>query len=73
MAKVGKTIFDWNRYIQPVLFAYRIKKLRITGKIPFELIYGRKPRIAQNEPNFEDKTTYLIDRLVEIIDEVPQL
>jgi len=30
LAKVGDTIHDWDMYIQPVLFAYRTRKLRVS-------------------------------------------
>ena len=30
LAKISETVYDWDKYIQPVLFSYRIRKLRIT-------------------------------------------
>ena len=79
LAKLGDSIHDWDKFIQPVLFAYRTKQLKITGWLPFQLMYGREPTLAQddygglqeslNVPNQET----LVERLLEITDKVPQL
>jgi hypothetical protein len=61
---------DWDEYIQPVLFAYRIKQLRITGYSPYKLVYGKEPSLAMDKPS---KGRTLVERLIEIIDKVPQL
>ena len=34
---------DWDRYINPLLFAYREVRQESLGYAPFELIYGRGP------------------------------
>ncbi len=41
LVKVAETINDWDTYIQPVLFSYQTRKLRITGQLPFTLVYGK--------------------------------
>ena len=32
---------DWDRYIEPLMFAYREAPQESTGFSPFELLYGR--------------------------------
>ncbi len=41
LAKVAETINDWDTYIQPVLFSYRTRELRVIGQPPFTLVYGK--------------------------------
>lgn len=35
---------DWDRYVGPLLFAYREAPQASTGFAPFELLYGRTVR-----------------------------
>src|SRR6266540_2283243 len=70
LAKVAKIINDWDSYIQPVLFSYRTRELRVTGKPPFTLVYGKNPVLAMDSLS---KGQELIERLLEITDKVPQL
>src|SRR5688572_19729885 len=70
IAKVGETIFDWDIYIQPVLFAYRIKKLRITNQSSYKLVFGKDPQLAMDSVNTSQT---IIERLLTITDKVPQL
>ena len=35
LAKVAETINDWDTYIQPVLFSYQTRELRVTSQPPF--------------------------------------
>jgi len=44
---VEKTI-QWDRYIDPALFAYRSCIHRVTGFSPFELLYGRTVKGPMN-------------------------
>ena len=69
LAKVDETINDWNTYVQPVLFVYCTKQLRITGQSPYKLVYGKDPILAMDSA----KSGSLIERLIEITDKVPQL
>ena len=61
---------EWDKYIQPVLFAYRTKILRNTGKSPFVLTYGVEPTLFADQPKEEID---LIDRMMDLIDDVPHL
>lgn len=36
---------DWDGYLSHALFAYRTKPHRITGKSPYEILYGFAPRL----------------------------
>jgi hypothetical protein len=58
---------DWNRYISPLLFAYREVKQESLGFSPFELLYGRTVRgpmailrelWSKDDVSAEVKTTY---------------
>jgi len=42
LAKMAEIINDWDTYIQPVLFLYRMRELRVTGQPPFTLVYEKK-------------------------------
>jgi hypothetical protein len=61
---------DWNKYLDAVLFSYRIAVNAATGFSPFFLVYGRHPRIPMDlvfdlpdtpgfpradQPNFPDR------------------
>ncbi len=48
LAKVAKTINDWNTYIQLILFSYQIHELRITSQPPFTLVYGKNLVLAMD-------------------------
>ena len=72
LAKVGETIHDWDRYIKPVLFAYRVKELRISKHFLYYLVYGKEPVLPVGMS--EDFQRFsIIDRLLEITDKVSQL
>lgn len=58
---------DWDRYIGPLLFAYREVKQESMGYSPFELLYGREVRgpmsilrelWTQEQPDEEVRSTY---------------
>jgi len=58
---------DWDRYINPLLFAYREVRQESLGYAPFELIYGRTVRgpmsifcelLTNESVELEVKTTY---------------
>ncbi len=70
LAKVAETINDWDTYIQPVLFSYQTRELKITGQPPFTLVYKKNLILAMNSSS---KRQELIERLLEITDKVSQL
>src|SRR6266498_5293350 len=70
LAKVAETINDWDTYIQPVLFSYQTRELRVTGQPSFTLVYRKNPVLAMDSLN---KGQELIERLLEITDKVLQL
>jgi hypothetical protein len=70
IAKVAEVIYDWDKYIQLVLFAYRTKELQISNKSLYILVYGKEPRMVQDKSH--GKST-LIERLLEITDRILQL
>src|SRR6266542_2030420 len=43
IAKVAEELGSWDQYIQPILFAYRTKELRISKQSPYKLVYGKEP------------------------------
>src|SRR6266542_1139126 len=42
IAKIAKEVDQWDKFIQPVLFAYRTKELRILKQSPYMLVYKRE-------------------------------
>src|ERR1043165_380189 len=70
IAKLCETMNKWDKYIQPVLFAYRTKVLHITGKSLFVLTYGVEPTLFADQPK---EKIDLIDRMIDLIDDVPHL
>src|ERR1043165_4516025 len=69
IAKVADTVLDWDTLIQPVLFAYRTKKLRITNATPYELVYGVQHNLPMDD---QDDMTYM-GRILDIMEGVLQL
>ncbi len=51
LAKVAETINNWDTYIQPVLFLYQTRELRVTGQLPFTLVYGKNLILAMDSPS----------------------
>ena len=50
LAKVAETINDWDSYIQPILFSYQTRELRVTGQLPFILVYGKNLVLTIDSP-----------------------
>jgi hypothetical protein len=68
LAKQTEGVDDWDEYIQPTLFAYRIAPLRATGMTPFYLMYGREARW----PPYERSTPIAIkDHVNKLLHDVP--
>jgi len=62
-------INDWDTYIQPVLFLYWTRELRVTGQPSFTLVYEKNPVLVMDSSS---KGQELIERLLEITDKVLQ-
>ncbi len=70
IAKVVEEIEAQDKYIQPVLFAYQTKKLRISKQSLYKLIYERKPSLVMDYGPYKGS---IIERLLKITDKVSQL
>jgi len=70
IAKLAEEVDQWDRFIQPVLFAYRTKELRISKQSLYMLVYGREPTLVMDYGKHGDS---IIERLLEITEKVPQL
>src|SRR6266498_334021 len=70
IAKLAEEVDQWDKFIQPVLFAYRTKELRISKQSSYILVYGREPTLVMDYEKYEGS---IMERLLEIIEKVPQL
>ncbi len=70
IAKLAEEIDQWDRFIQSVLFTYRIKELRISKQSSYMLVYGREPTLVMD---YGKHGGSIIERLLEITEKVPQL
>jgi len=70
IAKLAEEVDQWNRFIQPVLFAYRTKELKISKQLPYMLVYGREPTLVMD---YGKHGGSIMERLLEITDKIPQL
>ena len=61
---------DWKKYIQPLVYAYNCTRHETTKYAPFELMFGRKPKLPIDrkfESALEDETSLSMDEyLVEL-------
>src|SRR6266542_3269047 len=70
IAKLAEEVDQWDRFIQPVLFAYRTKELRISKQSPYMLVYGKEPTLVIDYRKHEGS---IMERLLEITEKVSQL
>src|SRR6266536_3027119 len=70
IAKVAEKLGSWDQYIQPILFAYRTKELRILKQSPYKLVYGKEPTLVMD---YGPHGGSIIERLLKITEKVPQL
>ena len=42
---IEKNLSDWDEYLDPLAFAYNTAVHATTRVTPFEMVYGRKPRL----------------------------
>ena len=51
----------WHKYLSLATFAYNINSLNLCNESPYELVFGRKPKILLNletDPNIKVSGTY---------------
>ncbi len=70
IAKVAEELGSWDQYIQPILFAYKIKELRISKQLSYKLVYEKEPTLVMDYGLYGG---FIIERLLEITEKVPQL
>ncbi len=70
IAKLAKEIDQWDRFIQPVLFAYRTKEFRISKQSLYMLVYEKEPTLVMN---YGKHGGSIVERLLEITEKVSQL
>jgi Integrase zinc binding domain/Integrase core domain len=71
LAKLVTQSKDWDKYIAPVLFAYRTSKQATTKITPFYLAYGREARLPIDDLT-EDFAT-IQQRIMGLVDDLPIL
>ena len=70
IVKLAEEVDQWDKFIQPVLFAYRTKELRISKQLPYMLVYGREPTLVMD---YEKHRGSIMERLLEIMEKISQL
>ncbi len=70
IAKLAEEVDQWDKFIQPILFAYKMKEFRISKQLPYMLVYERKPTLVMDYRKHEGS---IMERLLEITEKVPQL
>ncbi len=68
IAKLAEKVDQWDRFIQPVLFTYRTKELRISKQLPYMLVYEREPTLVMDYGKHEGS---IMERLLKITEKVP--
>ena len=43
---------DWDRYLNPEFFGYRVSPSEVIGESPFFLLYGRQPKLPMDVSMF---------------------
>src|SRR3989440_4872994 len=72
LAKLSLKNNDWDLYIAPTLFAYRITKHSTTKIEPFFIVFGRNARLPI-DPLETENLQVENDRISQLIDQVPQI
>lgn len=61
---------EWDKYIAPILFAYRTSKHSTTKLSPFFLIYGREAKLPMDSMEIEEERS-LVNHVEYQIDQLP--
>src|SRR6266540_1326486 len=70
IAKVAEELGSWDQYIQPILFVYKTKELRILKQSSYKLVYGKEPMLVIDYGPYGGS---IIERLLKITEKIPQL
>src|SRR6266540_7076848 len=70
IAKLAEEVDQWDRFIQPVLFAYRTKELKISKQSSYMLVYRKEPTLVMD---YGKQGGSIMKRLLEITEKVSQL
>ena len=62
---------DWDKYIAPVLFAYRTTKHNTTKFTPFYLVYGRDAKLPMDSLELEREHN-LLTRIHDLVEDLPR-
>ena len=69
LAKLVDKVNEWDKYIAPVLFAYRTSKHSTTKVSPFYLTYGREAVLPMDD--LTENGEQMEERLHQLISELP--
>ncbi len=69
LAKLSEETDNWDKFVDPVLIAYRMTKHSATGVTPFLLTYGREAVL----PIDETKLLTIHERMMSIVEEIPHI
>ncbi len=70
IAKLAEKVEQWDKFIQPVLFAYRTKEFRISKQSSYMLVYGWEPTLVMDYGKYGGS---IMERLLEITEKVSQI
>ena len=71
LAKLVEKTDEWDKFIAPVLFAYRISKHSTTKITPFYLTYGREAVLPIDD--LTENEEQIITRIHKLIDDLPHV
>jgi hypothetical protein len=63
---------DWDKFIAPVLFAYRTSTHSTTRMSPFFLVYGREAKLPTDSTEMEEET-HLVEHVTKQINQLPKI
>ena len=70
IAKLAEEVNQWDKFIQPVLFAYRIKEFRILKQSPYMLVYRQESTLVMDYEKYGD---LIMKELLKITEKISQL
>jgi len=71
LSKVAtENLSEWDKYIAPVLFAYRTNRHSTTRITPFYLVYGREAKLPTDNTTIEEER-HVINHIETQVDQLP--